>query len=370
MHVIIETKALAGASRAIKQIFAKGPVADKDNNNGCLVASKKDGSVTMESANQGLYVKLRLPAEVEEAGKVVIDRAALSNLRLTDAKTTLKHKDASTDLGFRPGGLKGTLKISQDFDEINSQRPSKIPEITVKIESNMLREGIKRVLFSSNDEDDPLLKLQLSFQKNKMILTTNDHYRAAMFSAFLEDEIEIAPIMIPAAFFFSVVSAIPADTHIHLGINDSVIRIKGEGLDVCHPVLQDASPVNMEKGIEAIEAEPPNVEFLTSVAEAREAILGVGSIIPSNTNIRMNLTVGGKKAVVKVESSIGKADCWFPVSDVKVNGDEPVKLSSHYMQEFLGLMGDGEIQVRVWDKPIIMRSQKHGTTLVMPQLNQ
>ena len=187
MNLNIETKALMGAAKAIKQIFARGPVADKDNNQGCLVASKKDGSVLMESANQGLYVKMKVKAEVEEAGKVVIDRAALSGLRLTDQKTTLKHKDGSSDLGFRSGGLKGALKISQDFDAINSQRPAKIPPTNVEIESDLLRDGIRRVLFSSNDEEDPLLKLQVTFKGNRLILSTNDHYRAALFVASLED---------------------------------------------------------------------------------------------------------------------------------------------------------------------------------------
>ena len=81
MIVEFATKDLLEASQAVRNIFAKGPSVD-GNNLDCLVASKENGTVVLESANQGLYTKISVEARVEEEGRVVINRDFLSSLKL------------------------------------------------------------------------------------------------------------------------------------------------------------------------------------------------------------------------------------------------------------------------------------------------
>ena len=49
--------------------------------------------------------------------------------------------------------------------------------------------------------------------------------------------------------------------------------------------------------------------------------------------------------------------------------EEGSRYNDRLRLEFLRLIGDGKASVRVWDRPIIMRSEQYGTTLVMPQLS-
>lgn len=374
MNVTFETKALMSGLQAIQAIIAKGPVADKENKlDDCLTADKDSGEVTIESASAGLYAKVTLPAEIEESGKVVFNRGVVANLKLTDEKTNLGYTvDGDGRMTFLSGALKGGVSVSQEFDGMDSARPLNIPDLVAKVPAGTLRQGIKRVVFASNDQEDPNLKIKLLFDGDRMVITAHDSYRAAVFKTKLDKPVTAPQIVIQAGFLKSVIHAIPIDEEISLGLSDKAIRIAGGGIDICHPVLQGVKDTNIEENIEGIEKSEPAIEFMLDVKEAKEAIAGVQSVVPASlgTTIKMDMTVTKSgKATVKVDSAIGSADCRFAVENVTVNDENAkMRISCKYILEFLSLLSDGKALVRVWDRPVIMRSEQYGTTLVMPQL--
>ncbi len=405
MNVSFNTRDLADAFKNVRTIFSKGPKdkdKDKDNNTGCLIASKKNGTVTLESAASGLYAKIDLSAEVEESGRVVINRDYVAGIRFKHKTTNLKAKDGGPKLYFKSGNLKGDVNVTQDFDEIEAGRPMETPDIIAEVPAGILRGGIKRVMFSSNDEENPHLNLTLRFKGKKLVLIANDSYRAAVFNTKLEEEIKCEDITIPIAFISSVVGSLQPDEMVGLGLGEKNIRIRGSNIDVFHPQLQDEKKVDIEEAIKGLESMSPWSEFMVNVAEAHEALAGAASVVPASlgTDTRMEVALGESKAVVKVESAISKSQCNFPISNVSTreleeeeiravlgldeededgnpieieDSDRPdtstFRVSSQFILEFLHLLGDGEVLVRNWSRQVLLRSEQYGTTLVMPQLS-
>jgi DNA polymerase III sliding clamp (beta) subunit (PCNA family) len=377
MIVEFATRDLLDAFKSIRNIFAKGPMAESGNNQDCLVASKKNGTVVLESANQGLYTKMTVKADVEEAGKVVINRDSLANLKLKAETTTFRFKEGSSKMAFKSGNLKGSINVTQNFEDIEAQRPLKIPETNIELPWAAVKDGIKRVMFNpTTDEENPFLRIQLSFSGNKLIVTAKDAYRAAIFKTKLDEEVEGDPVIVPAAFFASVVAAMDSSA-VSFGTDGRAVRIRGGGVDVCHPLVQtpegeEVEAIDMDDIISEIEKTKPHIEFTVDVKAAREAVAGAASIVPTSvgSDVRLDLVITEKgRVTAKVGSAVGNAEARFTAENVVINKEGVISASSKYMLECLNLIGDGLALIRVWEAPILIRSEDYGTVLAMPQLN-
>lgn len=377
MIVEFVTRDLLDAFKSVRNIFAKGPTADSGNNQDCLIASKKNGTVVLESANQGLYAKMTVKADVEEPGRVVINRDSLANLKLKADATTFRFKDGSSKMTFKSGNLKGSINVTQNFEDIEAQRPLNIPEPDIELPWAAVKDGIKRVMFNpTTDEENPFLRIQLSFEGSKLVVTAKDAYRAAIFKTKLDEEIEGEPVIVPAGFFASVIGAMDSSA-VSFGTDGNVVRIRGGSVDVCHPLVQtpegeDVEAIDMADIISGIEEEPPRIEFLVDVKAAKEAVAGAASIVPTSvgSDVRLDLVITEKgRVTAKVGSAVGSAEARFTAEQVEINEEGEVSASSKYMLECLNLIGDGKAMIRVWEAPILIRSEDYGTVLVMPQLN-
>jgi len=374
MIVDFGTKDLHDAMKGVKQIFSKGPLADKSSTHDCLVASKEDGTITIESACQGLYARVQLKADIEEGGKVVVNRETLAGLRLGGANTVARYAEGDTHLKLKSGQLDGQISVSQESKEVEDQRPINSPDLVVSVPCDVLRVALKRVTFAlMTDQKHAFLKAMVSFKGKKVSISTNDTYRAALFQANLEKPLEELSFVIPANFLASVLSAIPADHEVSFGANESVIRVAGGAVDVYHPVVEDEGVADIESSVKGLNSEEPTADFLLNVAETREAFASVVSIVPSSLGADLRLIVSVKEdgnATVKVDTTVGSAKCKFTVSNVSVQNNKPFLLSSKYVMEFLGLLGEGEAVMRLWDKRVLIRSEQFGTSLLMSQLNE
>jgi len=371
MQANLVSRELQDAIKAIHRIFDKAPIVTKGSNQDCLIASKKEG-ILLESANLGLYTRIRVNAEVEEPGKVVINRDLLSNIKLMGDQATCKIKNDKY-LEFRSGKSSFKLAVGQEVDEIESQRPANVPDVSVSLPCDILRAGIKRVSFSSTStKETPDLNLQVKIHKNHLIMMANDSYRGSLFKTKLDEDVPDAHVTITAPFFASVIAAIPPSEVVGIGIDDKLIRIVGGNIDVCHPVLQNFDPPNIEAHIEKLWATEYNVGCTLNISEAKDAIGAATSVaLSAGADVRVLVKFADSgKASAKVESSVGTSDCKFEVQGVSSNKADSIFVSAKYILESLGLLGEGDILMKAWDRQVIFKSEVHGVSLLFPQIKQ
>lgn len=383
MNVNFDSKKILAATKSAKKMFDKSPLgaesedAEHEAAQDCLVASKDDGTVTLEAANMGLHVKLSVPADVEEAGRVMVPRDRFSDLKLRGKATRIKYTSGENALAFKSGSFSGKLNVNQDFEAVEGQRSKMQPKTTFSVPAEALKQGIKYVMFSTdvNDEDYPTLPLQLSVKDRKLVLATNDGYRAAMFRANVVTDAKVEEsILLPGPFFAEIVSFLDSDETVKFGLNEKMFRIVSEGVDVTHPLMQvdEAKLIDVEKYIEKMEKEQAAIEFMLDPKEARESVQEVVSVVPKDMNgkARLDLTVSDKsnKAALKVMSVVGAGDSKFAVSNVVINETIGVAVDSRFVGEFLTMLGSGETVVKVWDGQILMKSEICGAMMIMPQV--
>jgi hypothetical protein len=374
MIVDFKTKDLQEAMKGIRRIFDKGPLSDKSNNQGCLVASKEDDTVVVESASQGLYVRVKLDASVEESGKVVVNRDYFSNLKLMGANAVIKYDDGQSDMRIKSGSFDGTINASQESKDVEDQRPISTPKITASVPCDILRVGLKRLMFAVTTCDKHrFLKARIQVRGNKLVLSANDSYRAALFTAVLENEAEeTLSLVLPASFISAVVSTIATGHVISFGVNDSMIRVVGGHVDVCHPVVEDEGVADIEAVVKGLNTCEPVADCSFNVSQMRDAVVGASSVVPSSMGVDPDIGLRIKEsgqAVVSVATTVGSANCKFEVSDVTVTTEDTFNVSAKYLVEMLGMLGDGDAVARFWDGQIMLRSETLGVSLILPLLS-
>ncbi len=345
MEIQLQNKNLQTAIKSVKKIFDKGPVADAQHLQHCLVASKDDGTVTLESASNGLYVNAQILADVVNPGRILVNRDYLS-VKFPKPVVKFLHKEKSDRMFFSSGDLKGDVAVSESFDELEARRPLKIPELTIELPLATLQEGCRRVCFSPAGNE--ILNLRIVVEDGTLVMTTNDRYRAAAVRIPAPKHKGEGEIHIPAQFFTSVLGAMD-DSTVRLGFDDRSIRIKAGGLDVCHPVLQDdiKKPRDIWEMAEEFAKEESLVSALFNAKEAKEAIASVASIPYEKDDFIMTvrMTPSDKGHFdVAMSSTLSQANYQFPVNEIEIKDKQEMAFNQRYLQEFFGLMGNADVE--------------------------
>jgi DNA polymerase III sliding clamp (beta) subunit (PCNA family) len=368
MHVEFTGKNLQSAIKSVKRIFDKAPVAEPGDGHDCLIASKADG-VTLESANRGMHVRANILSSTHDEGAVVIRRDYLAQIRFQGETVAFQYKPGTNRMQFAGGNFKGEINVSEDTAEIDAQRPLEIPSISTVMPTSVLRDAVKRTCFATSS--DTPLKMHIQLQGGILTLSTNDQFRAAAVRLDLEDAEGECDIVVPAVFFSTVLAAVD-DDQVRLGFNDRSFRIKGGGIDVTHPVLQDDGPKVADVWAIAtrFENDPSSIGLIQmQVADAKEAIAGLASMLPSATDrSNVDLHVSPKSLVAKIRTNLGQADAKIETRTINVDQKLNLSLDVRFLLEFLGLTG-GEITMKIWDKQVLWWSEEHDAVWFVPRVN-
>jgi len=374
MHVEFNTGEMREAIRSIKKIFSKGPVGEEAKEDvdtkDCIVASKADGFI-IEAARSGLYCRSKIKASVESEGSFVISRGSLCDVKWDHETTVFKLDEKENRILFRSGTFDGNIPVSQAVEVILNQKPSGIPKVTLTLPCKVLQEGIKRISFTPTIQRGLLdFNLKIIVKGKTLVMTTNDSYRAAAFKAELEDAVPEATIVTTRPFFASVVSSIPSDEKVGIGLSDKGLRIKGGTLDVFQPALQELELLDIPARIKTLLETKAEVRCKIDAKKSRDSIIRASSVVPAQFGeIRLVLKFNVKKgiAVPQVDSSRGGGQDPFEAQDIELKDSDEVVVSSKYISECLSLL-DGEVEMLVWDRTVMLRSESLNTTLILPQL--
>lgn len=372
MQLEFATKQMTAAMKAVKKMVDKSTCSDADGQD-CLVASLEDGTAMLESATGGLYIKVVFPADVKDAGRVAIARSTLHALRLAGERSTFTHKPGSKQLKFKCGQFVGELAVGEAFDTIEAARPASIPELSISMPALVAKAAAKRTCLTPTV--DTLLRMKLTVEDKVMTLSCNDSFRAAAVRSRLdEDSRGEGEIEVPAAFFNTVLQSIE-DSRVHIGFNDTMFRIAGGGFDICHPVMQEnEKPMADVFGrFEMLkQSGDPIVSATIDAVGIRDALSAVTSVAPVGSNdVRVELLFSEKNdgqltTVVRSKTSRGKFN--MPVRNLRINSRVPVLMGAKFLLEMFGLMSADEAEFLAWEQLVVLRSEKVGCCMFMPQI--
>jgi DNA polymerase III sliding clamp (beta) subunit (PCNA family) len=374
MQLEFATKQMSAAMKAVKKMFDKGPFAEADPGcQDCLVASISEGSAMLESAANGLYTKATFPADVKEAGKVVINRASLHALKLFGERSTFKHKPGTNQLEFKSGQFVGKLSVSEVFAEIEASRPAKIPELSISMPALTAKAAGKRTCL--NATLDTLLRMKLTVEGKCMTLSCNDNFRAAAVRSNLDDDSHgEGEIEVPAVFFNTVLQSIE-DSQIHIGFNDNIFRVAGGGFDICHPVMGKAEKpmVDVFERFDSLKKTAPDIVATIDTAALKDAISAVSSVAPVGTGSEIKIDLkfsdkNGGQVTTHVRSATSSGEFHVPLRSVQINNNKPIAINAKFLLEMMNLLSTDETELYAWPRLIILRSEKVGSCMIMPQL--
>lgn len=366
MDIEFTLKNLQAAVKAVRQIHAKGP-GGEDEVQDCLVASQDDRTtVKLESASNGLYCSVMIPADVQDPGAVVINRDVLAGFRFRGDRVKFQHDAGSTSLAFHAGEFRGKVQVSETLDDIEARRPLKLPELSIGIPTDVLKTAMKRLCFPTTKLDDGPLRMRIHVTKNTLTMSTNDSFRAA--AHWVDYEGDATGTLVVPALFFANCCAVIDDDEIRLGFNERLIRVKGGGVDVFHPVLQGRA-ADVITAVKQYARQDPVMTCHFNAGSAYDAVDQVTSIIKAlKYDARLDVQVrpnGVMKAGVKTESS--QADCRFPAQDVEAPGVASFAFNARFMLEFLKLLPrNDQVQMIAWDKKVVLQTDNQ--VLIMPKL--
>jgi DNA polymerase III sliding clamp (beta) subunit (PCNA family) len=373
MQIEFETKLMTTTIKTVNRLFTKGPFTAEDPGLEDCVLNAEDGSVTIESASSGLYVKACFPANVAEPGRVAISRATLQSLVLKSPRCSFKHDPKKSWLHFESGYFQGRLPVHTRFDEFDATRPAQIPELTLSMPAPVAKAAAKRTCLGTTIET--LLRMRLWVRDKHMTLSCNDSFRAAAVDSALDDESEgSGEIDVPAVFFNTILQAID-DSRVRLGFNESVFRICGGNFDVCHAVLKEPERPMVDvfgRVEQALQAETPLLKANLNVLELREAVNTVSSINSrGGKDVRVELSFSernGGQVVAAVNSTVGTGKCALPARELEISTRVPVIVSAKFIGEMLGLLSTDDATFYAWPRMIVLSSRKVGCQMIMPQI--
>lgn len=377
MHLEFSTKQMTAAMKAVKKMFDKASCSDIEGGcQDCLVASDKGGAL-LESAGGGLYTKIVFPADVKEPGRVTINRSVLQSLRMNGDRSTFSHKPGGKNLKFRNGQFAGELAVGEAFEAVEAARPVNIPDLTISMPALVAKAASKRTCLSPTI-DNTVLRMKLVVDGKVMTLSCNDAFRAAAVRSRLdEDSFGEGDIEVPALFFNTVLQSIE-DSRVQIGFNDTMFRIAGGGYDICHPVLQEAEKpmADVFGRFEMLkQSGNPSVAATIDASALREALASVTSVAPvgSGTDIRVEMAfaekANGQHLTTTVRSKTSKGKFSVGVRGLQLADDaEPVLMSSRFLLEMVNLMSTDEVEFLAWDNLAVLKSEKVGCCMFVPQL--
>lgn len=376
MHIEANTKQVRAATRAVKKIFDKGMFSDIEAGNDCYL-STQPGGAALESAAGGLYVRAAVAANVLEAGRVVINRASLNQLRISGDTVALLSRDGKARMSFRSGRMSGELPVIAENGQLKDQKPTQIPETGIKIPTDLLKQAVKRVLLSEQPKEKPL-RLRLTVSGTELSLSSNDHFRAAAITVKSEKPAGAGQIELPAAFFATCLQAADGPD-VKIGFNDNVFRVVSGGYDVCHPILEagDRPMPNIQAVIEAKNRQaPPYLKATVSGLELRDAVADVVSVAPVSTNNEVALTLKpdtkNTTLVAMVNATGAQAKYEVPCQALVVaDGEEDVVMvNAKWLGELLGMVGADTLEVACWPDMVVISAEEIGCHMIMPQLSR
>jgi DNA polymerase III sliding clamp (beta) subunit (PCNA family) len=359
MQIEIQNKQLQNALKSVKKVFDKGVVVDPRHVQDCVIEGQEDGTVVLAAASNGLSIDARVLADVTGAGKVVVHRDYLG-VKFPESSVSLRFDGDTNRMAFSSGAMRGDIAVSSNVRDVETRRPLKQPELTIELPREVLLAGCRHICFTPSATEP--LNLRVLVEPDALVMTANDRYRGAAVRIPLAEHKGAGEIHIPAQLLVNVLAAMD-DKTVRLGFDDRSVRIKGGGLDVCHPVLQfqEVPLKDVWDVVAKMEDDQTRVWAKFDAPTAKNALEAVASIpfAKDEGEFCVTLTPDDKgRFNVAMASSLSRAACDFEVAEIEMNDAEPMTFNQKYLSEFFAMIGDHTVEVTATSKFLIVRVEE------------
>lgn len=331
-----------------------------------LYTDTSTNTLVMEAGQSGIFLKQRLPAQIEEEGELVINSTYLGNLKLGDT-LHLSTESAST-LNFKSGNLKGKLETHQASQSIKDQRPLEDISTPLHITKDLLVKAISKTNFSTGlVQTQEGLRVKID---SHMSLSTTDQYRIALYRE------EMPPVNNPSIDFvikpatMSLAVSKIKESEVWLGLKKGTIKIASPTFEFYQPAIQ-TEPTDVEGWLTDLDEDELKGVFKTTVTAMLNAVQEVTSIAGSgsvNNEIKLKCRIGGNKLVINVDTVHGDAENTLELQECDIENCE-VTLHNKYTTEMLSLIKDGEVEVSLYDSFLVVRALEGRCTNVIPTMS-
>lgn len=330
------------------------------NESTVLVSSNKEHQkVAFESASQGVYVRVNVPAVVESDGVVAIDGSQLSGI-----KFPVDVDIAATDglLSFASGTLRGSIHVVPVGGQIKAQRPQGTPNSWVKIPKDQFLAAVNATVFSACMKGS-IDGVTLRVENSTLIMHAFDAVRASLYSHPLDQAGEHRAVL--ATNFFSAMKKIPGDD-IELAFDPGSIRVRTPSAVMSYPTLQVETQDVYADTMELLQT-PCSGEFTVSAKRFGDAVSTVASVLRGSMDFdtRIDFKVTDTSMDIALSSEHGQMR-----DSVALEG--PVKacaftLSGKHIADMLALL-NGDIRVRYYGSTVLFVSNDGHATVVLATL--
>lgn len=339
---------------------------------------KEGGVLILESADNGSYLRMRVPAKVIAPGKTSLSRKYLNGLRLGE---TMECKLQGPTFGYRSGRLQGTTSSTQDGFKIEGMRPAKAMEPDVTLDQEKWSSLLATTNFSAELADAGSLPLRVLIKDGHLVGYISENFRAALYRGKLpKDQRKQAVSFTVNPDLLRAVTA-GLDNPVQLGVKKGVLCLQSSTMTAYLPLNQadnsddvlakvatireEASKKKADKGFRIkAKATFDAAEFLKGLTTTGSTLLDTNS-----RDVRVRCDVSAKEIVLTVKASHGKASYTVPVTDGPSTTTRAV-FSYRYLCGMLGLVGKTELTMSIFDGLALFDVSDQSVTLLMATVQQ
>ena len=294
MHISLDRCELLAAARNAEKIAPpKSAVAALE----CVCLDAENDAVTVTSTNLELALAQRVPAEVQESGRMLIPAKWLSGALgvLRTGRVTLQH-DAAGRVHILSSATEYTLAAPaiEEYPQIAIP----FPEDTVFVSG--VPAMVKRTVFAISDAvDRPALKcVNLVFTDDALQAFASDGHRIAMAKGCSKGAAATS-LLIPAVSFQKLAQLVGAKDTLRVGVTGKTIVFSKENFLFSARLIEDQYP-NAEYVLSHLQS---RFTILTDAEQMRKALAAVASV--SGTQNRFSLTFQADVLQLRLESELG-----------------------------------------------------------------
>lgn len=190
-----------------------------------VLIEAKDGILEFQSSNYTINIRHRIPAHIDEPGKIVVPCKMLTGITktLADAPVSFESIDRQVELKCAKSTFVLNTLEASDFPEF----PSYAIEKSVELPTNLLSEMVSRVWrVTSTDKARPVLSgVFMTVENNTVRLVATDAFRLAVCETQVEtSSLEGAfELNIPAQAFNDALSIMADQPSIMVGSTDTQV---------------------------------------------------------------------------------------------------------------------------------------------------
>lgn len=330
-----------------------------------ILIKVENNQIILRATNLEIGVEYKIKAKTEGEGVWIINPIVLSNfLNNLNTEDKIIIEDINDNLSISTKNNKTLLKtISDEFPEL----PKINSDLILKIDKNILLEGIKKVSYAASLSDikPEISSVYIYNQNNNLYFVATDSFRLSEFSVFIDNLLEDKGLIVPIKNIielFRILNLI--DEEIELLIDNNQLGIKSDDFYFVSRVINGVYP-DYQQIIPK--------EFISSIVLNKEELINTLKLhnVFSDKFNKINLSFDGDNLSFESKNDdIGETNTLIKVLE-KEGLPFNININGRYLLDLLSSIDNNKVFIGFTDsnKPLLIKysnNKNNFNGLVMP----